>query len=277
MQGWSRQPVIVLLVMFGVSAIHAAPTVHDERLILDSSLQNNCAPTLPEVVPDDFVVQSQHNTIAELGRQLLKPPSYNSTSAGNEHITVKALPPVPATILMTIVGFFCISLVRDRKVYLAAIAGLLWAGHAGINAIPQLADHIWRNVHTAKHHNNKLELSQLIADAFRTRPEIEGADFIALLHYLEGIPKGVSVPVNTKLLSASDKAYLSLCHSREGVNPDHVRQYRGGVNLAFAAILEERFIPNTLVNRPARFAERFICFSPAFIFEQLPRGPPALS
>ena len=260
----SSQLWLVLLVMFGVSTIHAAPTVQDEIFILDSSSQSEANLSLTEDSAVS-VLDSPHNHIAELGRQLLQPPSYNSTSAGSEHITVKALPPVPATILMTIVGFFCVSLARDRKVYLAALAGLLWAGHAGLNALPQLADHIWRNVHTAKHHNNKLELSHLIADALRTRPEIEGADFIALLHYLEGIPKGVSVPVSSKLLSASDKASLSFCHS-----------HKGG-HLSFVAILAERFNPDTLINCPARFAERFICFSPAFIFDQLPRGPPYLS
>ena len=267
MQGWSRRLLMVLLVMFGVSTIHAAPTVQDEVLIIGPSSEPDVQLSLTE---DSSVslLDSQHNSIAELGRQLLKPPSHNSSSAGSEYITVKALPPVPATILMTIVGFFCISLVRDRKVYLTALAGLLWAGHAGINAIPQLADHIWRNAHTAKHHNSKLELSNLIADAFRTRPEIEGADFIALLHYLEGIPKGVSVPVSSK---------PSFSNSHEGANAYTLCHSRAGGGLVFAAILAERFIPDTLVNRPHLFAERFICFSPAFIFQISPRGPPYVS
>ncbi len=49
-----------------------------------------------------------------------------------------ALPDVPKPFLMALVGFVCISLVNDRRIWLAAVASVLSCGQCWVNAVPQL-------------------------------------------------------------------------------------------------------------------------------------------
>jgi hypothetical protein len=54
---------------------------------------------------------------------------------------VRSLPSIPRAILMALTGFICVSLVRDRRFWLAALAGLVWMGQAGFAALSRLAWH----------------------------------------------------------------------------------------------------------------------------------------
>lgn len=257
----------VLLVLCGVSTIHAAPTVSNEGLILGEQLQSNHTILLCESVPESLIESSQL-PLAELGKQILKPPADNGIST-DANVTIKALPPVPAALLMTLIGFFCVSLARDRKIYLATLAALLWAGQAGVGAIPQLADHIWRHVNNAKHHNPKPQRLSLIADDVRSRTEIEGAQFAALMHYLEGIPKNVTLSVNPKLSNLYFPKICARTLSAPIISSESV--------VDFAAILAAENKLDVANNSLALNAGWFAVFSPAFIFDELPRGPPVCS
>lgn len=54
---------------------------------------------------------------------------------------VKSLPSIPRATLMALTGFICVSLVRDRGFWLAALAGLVRTGQAGFADLPPLAWH----------------------------------------------------------------------------------------------------------------------------------------
>jgi len=258
----------VLFILFAVSIVHAVPTVSNEGLVLGEQLNSHhTVPLLYESVPEG-IIESSQTRLAGLGKQILRPPVYNEILT-DANTTIKALPPVPAALLMTLTGFFCVSLARDRKVYLSVLAALFWVGQAGIGAIPQLADCIWRHVHTTKHQYDKTQRWSLIADDFRSRPEIEGAQFAALMHYLEGIPDNVCLSVNPKLsnhyfLKIFDKTHSAPVSGSESV-----------VN--FAAILAAENKLDAANNSLALNAGWLEIFSPAFIFQNIPRAPPFCS
>jgi hypothetical protein len=123
------------------------------------------------------------------------------------------------------------------------LMGILWAGQAGIQTIPRLAHHFDQK-HTKK---------QIYAQGTRARclkkfkispSDIKKTKYIGLLYYLAGLPKAKS---------QSDLLYTP------------------------QAVILDQDNPTSLFICPAYAGEQFICFSPAFIFNTLARGPPVLS
>jgi hypothetical protein len=66
-------------------------------------------------------------------------PSVRFSRSSAAIIDAKSLPPVPGTLVMVLVGFLCVTLVRDRRVWLAGVLGLLWAGQTGFSLLPHLS------------------------------------------------------------------------------------------------------------------------------------------
>ncbi|MCK5172961.1 MAG: hypothetical protein KAR47_06190, partial [Planctomycetes bacterium] len=87
--------------------------------------------------------------LARLGRQITSPPADSAAFLSNHSDTSTAsLPAAPAAMFLTAAGMMCVSLVRDRKLWLAAFSGVLCLGQAGLTALPQLAHHL---CHRATH------------------------------------------------------------------------------------------------------------------------------
>jgi hypothetical protein len=182
---------------------------------------------------------------------------------------------------MVLTGFLYVSLVKDCKVWLAALAGLLWAGQAGIAALPQLAAHLSskKNIQQ-KSPVNTVCLYQF-EDSYRLRSDIEGTEYIGLLYHLAGIPDGrmpLSLPAPHSSLQA--RRAFNPGQSRRWNNldspPNHpisVRSEDKLQELKFA-ILSFSFYLLQPTNCPALAAEQTVYFSSALIFAQLPRGPP---
>lgn len=82
------------------------------------------------IMPVQFSLDSK---FIEIGKELSESPVGIINS-----IAVKQLPAIPATLFMALVGFLCVSFVRDRKIWLTVIFGALYLGAAGVNAVPQL-------------------------------------------------------------------------------------------------------------------------------------------
>jgi hypothetical protein len=79
--------------------------------------------------------------LSNIADELLKPPG-DSIDSPVPAVAATSLPAVPGALFMGLTGFLCVSLVRDRKIWIAALAGLLWAGQAGVTVLPQVA-HPW--------------------------------------------------------------------------------------------------------------------------------------
>jgi len=234
--------LVVLLSFLVLTAANAAPTVSNRSSnLVVSAVSPSSDAHIPIVADVTCTIESGDSHLAEVAAEFLKPPPAFTGSPPALPVGAKSLPAVPGALLMVLTGFLCVSLVKDRKVWLAALAGLLWLGQAGIQAVPQLALRLSHRNHTEQQLDAELTYPYYLENSNRLRSDIEGTQYIGLLHHLAGIPQDtMSFP-----------------------SP--------------SAIISERYSLNSLLNCLTLRVEQFICFSPAFIFENLPRGPPELA
>jgi hypothetical protein len=146
------------------------------------------------------IIEPSNAHLANIGVELLRPPADFTDSAS---VGAKILPPIPAALFMVLTGFLCVSLVKDRRLWLAALAGLLWAGQAGFHAIPQLAAHMSSQKHIQQKTPDNTACLYRVEDCCRSRSDIEGTQYIGLLHHLAAIPAGTM----SLLLPASLPSY----------------------------------------------------------------------
>lgn len=207
--------------------------------------------------------------LARIGKELLDPPDeaadWNTLPAG-----ARSLPGVPAAIFMVLTGFLCVSFVNDRRIWLASLAGLLWLGQTGLSAIPQVASHLTgkRNgTHNSCPHN----FVGMGKGGYRhrLRSDIEGTQYIGLLRHLAGIPSGIPSIVSSSI-PASFSSLRIWRSNRQGAGCAH------SARPEFAIAQTASDMGNSTVCS-ACAAEHFVCFSPAFAFSNLARGPPRCS
>ena len=234
----SVERLSITTVFLIVAVANASPTISSQAAVLTPT--NICSVDNPAQIlrlPGN-VIEVVDTQLVAFGREFLQ-PSASSTDLGSTTInSIKPLPAVPATILMVLSGFLCVSLVRDRKVWLAVFGSLLWAGQSGIQAIPQLALRISQRSHIEQQSSACL---YCVEDSHGLYSERQGTRYIGLLRHLEGIP-------------GDGNAFSSL-----------------------SATIDAPTASYPLLKCVAVEFEQFICFSPAFIFNNLPRGPPNLT
>ncbi len=218
-----------------------------------------------------------------IGRQFTEPIDTLSglRNPADTHSPV-LLPAVPAAISMTLCGFLCVSFVRDRRAWFAIACGILWLGQAGIQAVPQLGHKLCCRVAAAKHSTAKLNPA-LAANSFERTGNGDTIRYIGLLRRLEGIPdrnlsslslarKNVT-PVKTGARNSNLRLPLPATGNYDiGSRKTSVRKHSAPPR-AFTA---QTNWPERLIACPAGAAGHFIIFSPAFIFSNLSRGPPAI-
>ena len=233
----------VVALLFAVATADASPTEMHCGAGLPASLSlRNTGIAISS--PINNILKPTSAELANLGREFSQPPQNSTGSLDHQSNSVRPLPAVPATALMLLSGFLCVSLYRDRKVWLMGLMGILWAGQAGIQTIPRLAHHFDQK-HTKKQIYAKQTQSHSLKNFKISPSDIKRTRYIGLLHYLAGLPKAKSQP---NLLYTTPQAVI--------LNQDN---------------------PAPLLVCPAFAARQFICFSPAFIFNNLARGPPVLS
>lgn len=232
----------IVFLLFVTSAANASPTVTHSVTDLSANLSNTDTQTTISGAINN-AAKPVNAELAHLGKEFLQPPASFVGLSNSQSNIVKPLPAVPAAVLMLLVGFLCVSLYRDRKVWLAALAALLWAGQAGFHAVPQLAYHLCHKTHNSQYLSVKLAQFCLPENSTRLRSDIDGTQYIGLLHHLGGIP--------------DDKSAINSHTSQPAII------FNNSLTLHFHCLAFE--------------AKPFIYFSPAFIFVNLPRGPPFLT
>jgi len=233
--------LVVLLPLFVLTAANATPTVGNRNSNLVVSVVSPTSDAhIPVVADVTHTIESGNSHLAGVAVEFLKPPAAFTDSPALP-VGAKSLPAVPGALLMVLTGFLCVSLVKDRKVWLAALAGLLWVGQTGIQAVPQLALRLSHRNHTEQQLDAELTYPYYLENSNRLRSDIEGTQYIGLLHHLAGIPQ----------------ATMSF--------------------LSPSAIISEQYSLNSLLNCLTLRVEQFTYFSPAFIFDNLARGPPELT
>ena len=204
---------------------------------------------------------ARNPSLSRIGEELLAPPVGSSDWLPSPS-SVRPLPGVPAGVFMVLTGFLCVSLVKDHRIWLAALTGLLWLGQAGLLAIPELACHIASSKQIKQH--CRASVTGIHKDEYggRTRSSLDGTEYIGLLRHLAGIPD-IIASYSTLILPPS----LGTRRSSAGAVHEYTRTQEFAL-VTFGAQETES------TSCPARAAEQFLRFSPAFIFSNLARGPP---
>lgn len=242
----ANKGLAVLLLLLVVTTANAAPTIGNQNgnfVVPAVSPATNACFTVGTDVTD--TIEPANSRLAQLAVELLSPPNPYIDSS-----TPKTLPPVPGAIFMVLTGFLCVSLVKDHKLWLTAVAGLFWIGHSGFYAVPHLALRLGHRMHN--HRQVAALMYPYYLENARPRSDIEGSSYIGLLRYLEGIPGGK----------------ISLLQKKHSHHPeDEVRAPQRAL-----IGISPRIVP--VFKCLTVKAGQLICFTPAFIFENMPRGPP---
>jgi hypothetical protein len=232
-----RKGLLLFLSLLVASASIAAPTVSDyNRDVAAPTLSLSADIDSTQTYEINQIGEPTNSHLASVAAEFLKPPAATDLQALS--ISAKSLPPVPGALFLGLTGFLCVSLVKDRRVWLAALAGLLWLGQTGFAALPQLASHLCSKKQIQQQSPISLTYVSELDGSFRLRSDIEGTQYIGVLRHLAGIP-----------------------------NPGKI----------LAAIIFESYNFNLLLNCSAVRTEQIVSFSPAFIFARLARGPPERS
>jgi hypothetical protein len=225
--------------------------MRDSDVLSHASCSNARSDCLSPASPDIEEISGVCNShLAKIGAELLKPPVDSPLSATSSlPAGATSLPAVPGAIFMVLTGFLCVSLVRDRKFWTAALVGLLWAGQAGFTVLPLLARYVASKKQTQPLALPGLNCTPELLHCDRARSDVEGTTYAGLLHYLAGIPN------------------MSFLQKQESKSDTHLRTPQSAITEVLADIL-----PAT--KRLACITKQHACFSPAFIFPLLARGPP---
>lgn len=218
--------------------------------------------------PIDSLWETTCPQFARIGREILGPPIELS---GQPVLPTrpKSMPAVPAGVFLVLVGFLCVSLVNDRKVWLASLAGMLWLGQTGLAAIPQAASHIISKKDAA-HHWSDQDIVGWSADwRRRDRGDVDGTQYMALLRHLAGIPACISSSISTSLSSMRIIESLSRAPGFGTVDECLAQSPK----CAVPAYSSNQINPMAW---SACAAEHAFRFSPGFVFSNLARGPPQL-
>jgi len=288
--------MVMLLLFLGTAIVYAAPTMSDSAeggVVFAESTGSYVYPCYtPGKDNNTGLYKSQ---LASISEEFNKPPvRYDKSTATT--IGVKTLPPAPGTLLMVLVGFLCVSLVRDRRIWLATLSGLLWAGQAGVSLLPQLALNVsgraLRENQSSSHYLARLYEPK---HPNRLRSDIEGTRYVGLLHHLAGIPNDetssmplITVRHNLKRDSGkmsllfyrrtccSGKSLQSLCYPKTfALLQDNFRNtfryYKKAPHLAITAI---SFRLKHAIRCLITGTGQLNYFTTAFINASLARGPP---
>jgi len=118
--------LVILLPLLIVTAAKAEPKVSNCSRSFVVSVVSTCSDAhISSVTEVTQIAESFDSHLARIADEFLKPPpAFTGSQAAP--FGAKSLPPVPGALLMGLTGFLCVSLVRDRRFWLAALAGLLW-------------------------------------------------------------------------------------------------------------------------------------------------------
>ena len=260
--------LVVLLLFLMATAANSAPTICScNRSVVDCAVSLSSDAHIAVVLEPSQITETCDSYLAAVAVAFLKPPA-GLTDAAAPSAHVKSLPAVPGAFFMVLTGFLCVSLVKNRRVWLAALAGLLWAGQYGIRVLPQLAICFRHARQGQREFAPELTYPHWLETSHRVHSNIEGTQYVGLLHDLAGIPARKCAPTVTQW----GEANASTSGQKVG---GKVRSYsRRNIFSSPSAIIPSQYSLEPLLNCLAAVAGRHIRFSARFIFDSLARGPP---
>jgi len=261
----------VVVLLLAASVASASPTVISDSPQRPVPVSADSAIDISACNLDSSVVNDR---MSELGGALLRPPASPDASRGgpstdNQPIQGgnQYLPAVPPALLMVLTGFFCVSLIRDRRTWVAVLAGLLWVGQTGINALPELTSRLGRKVQNSRLIEPTLLVAYPLGGDYYPESFNEQIRYTGLLHHLEGIPQGTSAFSHIRKIVIPSEAEESILIKGFCSRGKDTRASQHAIVSALSFL-------NTAYNYLVRPTRQFVCLTPAFIFNLLPRGPP---
>ncbi|MFC1782215.1 hypothetical protein ACFL02_01350 [Planctomycetota bacterium] len=210
----------------------------------------------------------QNSALADAGRQMLVPPQSLLYSTPFPKSSIRSLPALPGAILMGVTGFLTVTMVRDRKFWMSVFTGLILLSHAGMQTIPMLTNRLARGWLPVK--QPRASATDLYNSDRSLWPvgSFERTLYVGLLHRLAGSNEHGDDFINmTPGINTWDRVYrltsdaVQLCSTTV-------------ISLTHHAFLENYYGLSPSLPYRADRPEPLTYFSPAFIFVNLPRGPP---
>ena len=268
--GWSKQLIVAATVLSLCVGAYALPTVIEDA---DTSfIAASAADTVDSAASGlaDFI-EPVRSELVDAGRVLYQPfDVFGGSATSRNNINIRKLPAGPGAVLLGLTGFLCITLVRDRKTYIAIFIAMISLSQQGIYAVPELAARFGHVGHIAKHSLEAKSHNVYLPNiAFRDRDSRE-RNFFGLLRRLAAVP--------------GHHTHIFTCISQGGN-----KRFKGGLLLLeepglfctlkrvappVPAVPTIQSSPNPLTEFPAERLTCIIPFSPAFTFIRLARGPP---
>lgn len=261
--------VLVILLIAGLSDVASAVITVDDGFC--ASYESSAVVAQSAVLIAPVSASGTYSaSLAEIGAELIKAPTAEAAAANlmivvGDSANYKVMPAAPAAFLLVLTGFLCVSLVKDRKTWLAACVGLVCLGQLSVSVLPKLAGNL-RNAFKAGSAGYVASQRIDVHDShFRVRSEVEGTGYIGLLRKLSGILDGShDSSFNTRFTTGN------VC--------DFVISTQQNLNYkvsTFAAHISGLFDFDFLSPCRVRSAGHILVFSPALIISNLPHGPPA--
>jgi type IV secretory pathway TrbD component len=261
--------VLVILLVAGLSDVSLAVATVGDALCAVYDSSNSFTSQSAVVDPTVELTGQIDSPLAAVGLELLKVPTVDAAANAIASVVkstsnYKVMPAVPTAFLMVITGFLCISLVKDRKTWLAACVGLVCLWQLSLSALPKVAanfkDAFMTSVSTSL---VSLNVSEHDSE-FRVRSEVEGTRYIGLLRKLSGIPDTFGGSTfNT--LSDTDSVCDFVISTQQNLT------YKVST---LAAHITSLFNFDSLLACRLRSTGQISVFSPALIISNLPHGPP---
>jgi len=293
-RGSKIKVMVMLLLFFGTAIVCAAPTMSDnaeDGVLFAESAGSSVYPRYRPGRDNNTGLFKSH--LLSISEEFNKPPVRYDNSRATV-IRVKALPAAPGTLLMVFVGFLCVSLVKDRRIWFSILSGLLWAGQAGISLLPQLALNVsGRALNANQSSYHYLACLYEPKHPNRLRCDIEGTRYAGLLRHLAGIPNAEtsSMPfIKVRHEHKQDSGRMPLSFCRRTCSPgksvqsfcspgtlfqdnfrNTFRYYKKAPHFAITAI---SFCLNHAIHLLIPGAGQLNYFTTAFINASLARGPP---
>ena len=239
---WKAKEILLLVILWPAFAFGSSP---DTDVLLQTS-----PGTSPAFIPPQS--SSLDTSLTAAIQEFLAPPSVASEVQSTTAADIKNLPTVPAAFFMVLCGFVCVVFVKDRRFLIVTLAAFWWAGQSGFNAIPKLITRFAHKYH--KDLSSQLSSEHYFENLIGSLSLNKELQYIGLLRSLNGLPDE---------------------HTLKGLLLNAIKKKSNSFNsLHTDAVL----VAQDLSSLPKFFAkkfEQFTYFSPAFIFNNLARGPPA--
>ena len=267
--GWSQQIItsaIVLSLCIGAAAL---PTVIEDR---DTSfVAVGAVDTVDSaaLVVAGFI-EPACSELVDAGRVLYQPFDVfgGSTTSRNN---IRKLPAVPGAVLLGLMGFLCVTLVRDRKTYLAVFIAMVSLGQQGVYAVPELAARFGHAGHIAKHSLETKSHDVYLPNIAFWEHDSEERNFFGLLRRLAAVPSHAHTFTNISVNRGGNKRFKGGLLLLEEAGP-FCASKRAIPSVPAIPSIQSSLTP--LTGFPAERFTHTILFSPAFTFTCLARGPP---